>query len=128
MAVGALAGAAGVALGAFAAHGLASALANLGYAGDDLARRMANFDTAVRYQLVHAIALVLVGLVLRQQPSRAGQAAGWLFAAGLLLFSGLLYLLAIAGPNWKWLGAVVPFGGGALIAGWLALAIAALRG
>jgi len=127
IAVGALVGAAGVALGAFGAHGLSDALAKLGHAGDDLTRRLANFETAVRYQMFHALALVLTGVLLQQRSTRAWQAAAWLFLAGVVLFSGLLYVLVFTGPAWNWFGAVVPIGGVSLIAGWLALAIGALR-
>jgi uncharacterized membrane protein YgdD (TMEM256/DUF423 family) len=128
IAVGALVGAAGVGLGAFGAHGLAEALQSLGYEGDDLARRLANFETAARYQMYHALALVLIGLLLYERPSRAWNVAAMLFLAGVALFSGLLYVLVFTGPAWKWLGAVVPFGGLSLVVAWLALAVGSLRG
>jgi uncharacterized membrane protein YgdD (TMEM256/DUF423 family) len=127
IAVGALLGAIGVGLGAFGAHGLADYLNQLGYEGADLARRLDIFDTAIRYQSLHAIAIVLVGLALAQKSSAWWRAATWLFLVGVLLFSGLLKVLVFAGPAWNWLGAVVPIGGGAMILGWLALAIGALR-
>ncbi len=128
IALGALLGAIGVALGAYGAHGLSDLLENnLGYSGDDLRHRLAIFETAVRYQMFHALALVFTGLALQQKESPWWWFAAWAFLAGVLIFSGLLKVLAFADPKWNWLGAVVPFGGLSLITGWLALAIGALR-
>ncbi len=127
IAIGALVGAIGVGLGAFGAHGLKDFLAGLGYAGDDLTRRLEIFDTAVRYQLVHAVAIVITGLALAQSTSGWWRLAAWCFLIGVLLFSGLLKVMTFADPAWNWLGAVVPVGGVAMIVGWLALAIGALR-
>lgn len=127
IAVGALLGAAGVALGAFGAHGLEEALRQHGYDGADLARRLDIFETAVRYHLVHAIAVVVVGVLSLQHPRKTWHAAAAAFLAGVVLFSGLLYVLTFTGPAWKWLGAVVPLGGLSLIAGWLALAVGACK-
>ena len=127
IAIGALLAAIGVGLGAFGAHVLKDLLTSAGYAGDDLARREAIFETAVRYQLFHAIALVIMGLAIQQRESRAWRFAAWAFLFGIVLFSGLLFVLTFAGPQWNKLGAVVPFGGGFMIAGWLAVAICALR-
>ena len=127
IAIGALVGAAGVALGAFGAHGLSDALGNLGYEQDEVVRRLVNFETAVRYQLVHALAIALVGVMHAQRPRRTWRAAASAFLVGVLLFSGLLYVLTFAGPNWKWLGAIVPIGGVSLIIGWLVLAIGACK-
>jgi uncharacterized membrane protein YgdD (TMEM256/DUF423 family) len=126
IAVGALLGAAGVALGAFGAHGLEDALQNLGHEGDELARRLENYETGVRYHLVHAPAIVVVGVLSLQRPRKIWHASAAAFLAGIMLFSGLLYVLAFTGPAWKWLGAVVPLGGLSLIAGWLALAAGSL--
>jgi uncharacterized membrane protein YgdD (TMEM256/DUF423 family) len=128
IAIGALLGAIGVALGAYGAHGLGELLEKkLGYSGDDLHRRLDIFETAVRYQMVHAVALVLVGLALVHHDTRWWRAAAWAFLAGIVLFCGLLKLLAVADPKWNWLGAIVPIGGVSLIAGWLAFAIGAIR-
>jgi uncharacterized membrane protein YgdD (TMEM256/DUF423 family) len=127
IAVGALLGALGVALGAYGAHGLEKQLAAWGYAGDDLAKRVANHETAVRYQMWHALVIVLVGVALSNRPSPWWQGAGAAFLVGVLIFSGLLYALVVSGPNWRWLGAVVRIGGLSLIAGWLLLAVGALR-
>jgi uncharacterized membrane protein YgdD (TMEM256/DUF423 family) len=127
LAVGALIGASGVALGAFGAHGLAEALANMGYETDEVARRLANFETAVRYQMHHAIALAIVGLLHRERPRKTWHFAAAAFLLGILLFSGLLYVLTFTGPNFRRLGAVVPLGGVSLIVGWLALAVGACK-
>jgi len=105
-----------VAAGAFGAHALAATLTP---------ERLAVFETAARYQMYHALALLAVGLLATQADSRALTIAGWLFVAGTLLFSGSLYALTLTGT--RWLGAVTPLGGVAFIAGWLALAWAAWR-
>ncbi|MDP8925298.1 MAG: DUF423 domain-containing protein [Chloroflexota bacterium] len=100
-----------VAAGAFGAHGLSGVLA---------ADRLAVFETAVRYQMYHALALLLVGWLAAQTTNRVLQVAGWLFIVGTILFSGSLYALTLSGV--RWLGAITPFGGLAFLAGWLALA------
>src|SRR3954454_16695161 len=127
IAIGALLAAIGVALGAYSAHGLRETLEKLGYAGDDLYHRQAIFETAVRYQLFHAIALILIGLALDHCSCKCWRFSAWAFLIGIVLFCGLLKVLTFAGSDWKWLGAVVPFGGASMIAGWIALAIGALR-
>jgi uncharacterized membrane protein YgdD (TMEM256/DUF423 family) len=127
IAIGALLGAAGVALGAFGAHGLEEALQKHGYEGPNLARRLDIFETAVRYNLIHAIAIVVTGVLSRERPRKTWNAAAAAFLVGVVLFSGLLYVLTFAGPAWNWLGAVVPLGGLSLIAGWLVLAVGACK-
>lgn len=127
IAVGAVLGALGVGLGAYGAHGLNGLLTGFGYAGDDLHRRLAIFETAVRYQMLHAIALVLTGLALQQTDRKCWQFAGIAFLFGVTIFSGLLYVLAVANPTWNWLGAIVPIGGVLMIVGWCALAVGAIR-
>ena len=109
--IGAVMGALGVGAGAFAAHGLKARLT------PDL---LAVFETGARYQMIHALALLAVGLVLARTPHPAVGASGWLFIIGVVIFSGSLYLLALTGV--RWLGAITPIGGLAMIAGWLALA------
>lgn len=116
MVLGSILGACGVALGAFGAHGLKSRV--------DPAM-LAVFETAVRYHLTHALALLAVAWASERWPGPASTAAGWLFAAGIAIFSGSLYVMVLTGA--RWLGAVTPLGGLALIAGWCALALAALR-
>jgi uncharacterized membrane protein YgdD (TMEM256/DUF423 family) len=125
IAVGAALAAIGVALGALGAHWLDDLLKGLGYDGDDLTRRLDIFRTAVHYQMLHAIGLVVVGLALAQRASAWWRLAAWAFLFGVLLFSGLLKALTFAGPQWNWLGGVVPIGGVLMIAGWIALAIGA---
>ena len=78
------------------------------------------FETAARYHQIHAVAIVAVGLVAARWPSSRINAAGYLFLSGLILFSGSLYSLVLTDTAW-W-GAVTPFGGAALIAGWCVLA------
>lgn len=117
-------GGVGVALGAFGAHGLPERLTAMGWDSAQVLRRVDIFETAVRYQMFHAPALILVGLLGLQRHSKALTAAGWLFLFGVLIFSGLLYVLVFAGEHWKMLGAIVPIGGTSLIAGWVMLAIA----
>ena len=111
LAVGSLMAGLGVAAGAFGAHMLKSTL--------DPAM-LAVYDTAARYQLFHAIGMVLVGLAMKQLDDRTLATAGWLFAAGLLLFCGSLYGMALFGL--KWLGPLTPLGGLAFIAGWMLFA------
>jgi uncharacterized membrane protein YgdD (TMEM256/DUF423 family) len=87
---------------------------------------LAVFETGVRYQLIHALALLAVAWAGTRWDSRAVAAAGWLFIAGIVLFSGSLYALCLSGVGS--LGAITPFGGLAFIAGWLLLAWGAWRG
>ena len=127
IAIGALLGAIGVGLGAYGAHGLSGLLEEQGHTGADLQRRLALFETAVRYQMLHALALCFIGLALQQRDTKPWRFAAWAFLVGVMLFSGLLKVLTFADPTWNWLGAIVPLGGLSMIAGWLALAAGALR-
>ena len=122
---GALLGALGIVLGAYGAHGLEERLTSMGFDAD-LPKRLANFETAVRYQMYGAVALVLLGLLLDRQPSWVWWLAGMAIFLGTLIFSGLLYVLVFSGPNVKWLGAVVPIGGMLMILGWLGIALGAM--
>ena len=116
--LGAFFGGLAVAAGAFGAHALRAHLT------PDL---LAVFETGARYQMYHALALCLVGIVRSAPvPQRLTAAAGWCFVFGILLFSGSLYLLALTGTTW-W-GAVTPLGGVAFLIGWGCLAAAAWRG
>src|SRR5262249_31466270 len=117
LALGALSGALAVAAGAFGAHGLRGKLSP---------DQMAVFETAARYPMYHALALIAVAAIATRLPGRGADLAGWLFVAGTVLFSGSLYLLALGGP--RWLGAVTPLGGVCFIVGWVALAWSAVRG
>ena len=105
-----------VGLGAFGAHGLKSRL------GPDM---LAVFETGVRYQLYHALALLAVGWAAARWSHPLINASGWAFGAGIVLFSGSLYLLALTGI--RSLGAITPLGGLAFIAGWACLALGALK-
>jgi uncharacterized membrane protein YgdD (TMEM256/DUF423 family) len=127
IAIGAFLAAIAVGLGAFGSHVLKDALIDIGYTGDDLVRRLAIWETAVRYQMFHSIALIITGLALQYRDTRAWRIAPWAFLVGIILFSGTLKVLTFAGPQWNWLGAVVPFGGATMIVGWLAIAICALK-
>lgn len=116
LAIAAILGGSSVAAGAFASHALKDRLSD---------RALEIFETATRYQMYHALALLLVAILL----SRAEAAQSWLtvagsaFIIGVAIFSGSLYTLSLSGI--KWLGAVTPLGGVALIAGWACLAVAA---
>ena len=112
---GGVAGLIAVGFGAFGAHGLRGRLT------PDM---LAVFETGVRYHMYHALALLLTAALMPRVPGKAIVAAGWLFVAGIVLFSGSLYLLAVTGVTI--LGAITPFGGVAFLAGWAALAIASL--
>lgn len=115
-ALGAMLAMIGVAAGAFGAHALKSRLA------PDM---LAIFEVGVRYQLVHALALLAVAWAITRWPGRMALYAGALFIAGIVLFSGSLYLLALTGE--RSLGAITPFGGVAFLAGWACLAWAPWR-
>ncbi len=117
LALGALSAAISVAAGAFGAHALKARLP------PDL---LAIFETGARYEMYHAIGLALAAWAASRSGGAAASWAGWLFVVGTVLFSGSLYALALSGI--RALGAVTPFGGVAFIAGWIALALAALRG
>lgn len=109
--LGSLSALSAVALGAFAAHGLRGRLAP---------EMLSGFEVGARYHMYHALALLAVGWAATRWPGGAVHAAGWLFCAGIVLFSGSLYLLALTGQ--RWLGAVTPLGGIAFLVGWLLLA------
>ncbi|MCA9247570.1 MAG: DUF423 domain-containing protein [Planctomycetales bacterium] len=127
IAAGGLLGCASVALGAFGAHGLPRQLAAADFDAEQIARRLDLFQTAARYQMYTALALLFVGLFSRQSPSRLANAAGWLLLLGVAIFSGLLDVMTFAGPSWNWLGAIVPIGGAMMIAGWALVAVAGWR-
>lgn len=112
-----LLGALSVAGGAFGAHALKGQLTEAA---------LNSFETGVRYQMYHAIALIPIALLIKQNPDVSlFTTAGWCFIAGVVLFSGSLYGLSLAGI--KALGPVTPLGGVAFIAGWLCLAIASAK-
>ena len=107
-----LSGMLAVVFGAFGAHALKGKL-------DDQALKV--FETAVQYHFYHTFALLVVGVIALNQPQTVLlKSSGWLFVVGILVFSGSLYLLSLTGV--RWLGAITPLGGLALIAGWACLA------
>lgn len=113
--VGAIAMALAVALGAFGAHGLKNMLTE---------EMLDIFETGVRYHFYHAIGLLLISFVIQFMPSSSLlHWSGWLMVAGILIFSGSLYLLSILGI--RWLGAITPIGGVCFIISWILLAVAA---
>lgn len=101
----------GVALGAFGAHALKEKISP---------EMLQTFEVGVRYQMYHAFALFVVAWALRSWNFSNVDIAGWLFTAGIVLFSGSLYVLALTGV--RWLGAITPFGGICFLAGWAWLA------
>jgi len=116
LAIAAVNGFLAVAAGAFGAHGLQGRLD---------AHALAMFETGVRYQMYHALAMGLAAFAMRGAAARAATISAALFLAGIILFSGSLYLLTLTGAHA--LVFVTPLGGVAFLIGWIALAIAALR-
>jgi uncharacterized membrane protein YgdD (TMEM256/DUF423 family) len=112
--VGALMAGVGVGLGAFGAHGLRGRLS------PDM---LAVFETGVRYHMYHALAIMATAALMTRLEGRAATVAGWSFTAGILIFSGSLYALALTGVTT--LGAITPIGGLAFLIGWVSLMIAA---
>jgi uncharacterized membrane protein YgdD (TMEM256/DUF423 family) len=108
-----------VALGAFGAHALSAYFT----AHSDLE---ATFHTATQYHLIHAVALIGAAWAAERYPGRWSRWAGYLFAAGIVLFSGSLYVLSLA--DLRIMGAVAPFGGVSLLGGWACLGLAARQG
>lgn len=116
IAIGSLLGMTGVAAGAFGAHALKTRVE------PDM---LAIFETAARYQMYHAVALVGLGLFASRIDQSMLQVSGFSFVAGTLIFSGTLYALVMTGN--RTLGAITPIGGALLIFGWLMLAVVAMR-
>ncbi len=102
--------------GAFGAHGLKNTLSEY---------EMEIFRTAVQYHMMHALGILLIGVLMRQSPALASAGIAWLMLAGIVLFSGSLYALAISGH--KWLGMVTPIGGLCFLLAWLWLCISIVR-
>ncbi|AKQ47570.1 membrane protein [Rufibacter radiotolerans] len=110
--LGALFSGLGVMIGAFGAHGLAKMLTETG--------RTDTFETAVKYQMYHALGLLILGVLMAQYPVATGLSlSGICFLVGILIFSGSLYVLCLTGV--KWMGAITPIGGVFMIVGWLNL-------
>lgn len=106
-----------VAIGAFGAHGLKSIITP---------ERLTTFETGNRYHMFHSLALFVVAWAAAKWDSNYLAASGWSFVAGIILFSGSLYILSITGV--RWLGAITPIGGAAFLLGWLLLALGVWRG
>ena len=115
--IGALAAFIGVAFGAFGAHGLRGRLTP---------ENLNVFETGVRYQMYHALALFVVAIALGRFGGWSVRAAGWFFTVGIVIFSGSLYALALTGV--RTFGAITPIGGLAFLIGWALLVWAALAG
>jgi len=112
--IGSIAMALAVGLGAFGAHGLKEMLTD---------EMLKIFETGVKYHFYHAIGLLIVGLVAQLIPhSSLLQWSGWLMLAGIIIFSGSLYILSVSGI--RWMGAITPIGGLCFILGWILLALA----
>lgn len=106
-----------VALGAFGAHGLKSQLSET---------MLQTFKTGVEYHFYHALGLLLIGVLAISMPSTLLKWSAICLSAGIILFSGSLYVLSVSGI--KWLGAITPIGGVSFITGWILLFVAVLKG
>jgi uncharacterized membrane protein YgdD (TMEM256/DUF423 family) len=116
LAIAAVNGLISVAAGAFGAHGLRDKLS---------ARHLEVFETAARYQMYHAVALLAVAWLLSRAATGTSQASGWCFLIGIIIFSGSLYALALTGIDK--LGMITPIGGLAMMIGWALLAWAGIK-
>jgi hypothetical protein len=126
--LGSISAAIAIALGAFGAHGL---LKHVESGLMDM-KMVQSFETAARYQMYHAIALVLLGIIMKSfGEHKQLNRAKWLFIAGTICFSGSLYLIAtrnvIGWVNWQWIGPVTPIGGLLFMAGWVVIIVHFLR-
>ncbi len=110
-----------VALGAFGAHGLKSALAE----AEEGAQRLAWWETAAHYHLTHALAIAFTAYLAGRGAGGWAQLSGWAFTAGIVIFCGSLYVMTVSGM--RGLGAITPIGGALLLVGWVAALVAALR-
>lgn len=144
--IGAVLGFLAVAMGAFGAHGLKDAGADgkgflekkygemepKNVAGQLLPagyKYLKDFETGVEYHMMHAVAMLFVGMLMLHQPSKLLSAAAWCFLGGVVFFSGALYVLVIGGPKWMgvpW-GAIAPIGGTLQLVGWILLAMGGCR-
>jgi len=116
--IGSILGGLAVATGAFGAHGLKNIVSP---------ELLDTWDKAVRYQMYHALALLALAWAVTHWPAQIKvlTLGGWFLLAGVVLFSGSLYILVLSGI--KWLGAITPFGGVAMVAGWVCLLLAAWK-
>ena len=107
-----------VGFGAFGTHALSDYFLD----NPDL---KSSYDTAVRYQVIHGLAIFAAAWVVQRWPVTSASIAGWLFVLGIVLFSGSLYILALSGLGW--MGAITPIGGLCFLAGWVLIAVTAWR-
>lgn len=114
-----------VILGAFGAHGLKDAL------GPENIHLLQSYETGVRYQMYHAFAIILLGIIAKVfGENKFLTVSSWFFVSGIIFFSGSIYILStrsLTGLDWTWLGPVTPIGGLCFIVGWVLLIIAFLR-
>jgi len=125
IAIAGLLGFLAILVGAFGAHALPGHLKGQQYSPEEIAKRVATFETGARYHMYAALALLAVGFGKQQWP-----ASGWTWAGGCLLIGGILfshlcYALALLGGDWRWLGALAPVGGVLMMLGWLAICLTA---
>jgi uncharacterized membrane protein YgdD (TMEM256/DUF423 family) len=116
MVIASVFGLTGVALGAFGAHTLKS---------DVSSEMLSVFETGVRYQMYHTFALFVAAYVLQSKQTKKLEIAAWLFVAGVILFSGSFYVLAVTGI--RSVGIITPFGGLSLLGGWLMMTLGFLE-
>lgn len=140
--VGAVLGFLAVAMGAFGAHGLKDAGADgKGFLERKYAdtepknvagqmfpasyKYLKDFETGVEYHMLHAVAILVAGVLMMHQKSKLLSAAAWCFLGGVIFFSGALYVLVVGGPKWMGIpwGAIAPIGGTLQLAGWILLAM-----
>jgi uncharacterized membrane protein YgdD (TMEM256/DUF423 family) len=115
-----------VGLGAFAAHSLPAWLESQGYVGEEVESRLANFETAAKYQIYGSLFLLAMALVVDRHPRPAWRWACWLMLAGTLVFAGAVYGVALAPADWRRVfGPVAPLGGTGMILAWAAVALGA---
>ncbi len=117
-----------VIIGAFAAHGLQKYI-DSGLMDEKMLK---NFETGARYQMYHAFAIIICGILVQiSGESKFLKISAWLFTIGIIFFSGSLYLLStrnvLGMTNWQWLGPITPLGGLCFISGWILLAVGMLR-
>ncbi len=119
---GSIFGILGVILGAMGAHALKSQLSS---------EQLVSYETGVKFQMYHAIALILIALLIDKLDNKSLRYSGYFFIAGVFLFSGSVYLLSLKNvlgiENWTFLGPITPFGGVCFIIGWIFILIAAIK-
>ena len=119
---GSIFGILGVILGAMGAHALKSQLSS---------EQLVSYETGIKFQMYHAIALILIALLIDKLDNKSLRYSGYFFIAGVFLFSGSVYLLSLKNvlgiENWTFLGPITPFGGVCFIIGWIFILLAAIK-